>query len=100
MEKRNIPTATIVSTAFITPARLAARNLQLDALPLIVVPHPLNDLTPGQVGDLARSAYPLILLHLTGQEALEPTVHADYVRPERRKVAGNNRQGGVGGEKA
>jgi hypothetical protein len=68
-------------------------------LPLIVVPHPLNDLTPDQVRDLARSVYPLILLHLTGQEPLEPTVHADFERPERRKVAGNNPPAGVEGGK-
>ena len=59
-----------MSTAFLTHGRLAAKNLQLDELPLLVTPHPLNDLTPAEVRELARSAYPVVLEQLTGQGEL------------------------------
>ena len=51
-------------------AGCAAKNLQLDELPLLITPHPLNDLTPDEVRDLARGAYPVDLKQLTGQGEL------------------------------
>jgi hypothetical protein len=90
-----VPTATVVTTAFIRPARLAARSLQVEDLPLIVTPHPLNDLEPGQVEDLARAVYPLLILHLTGQGVLEPTVHAPFEHPAGNAMtAGTDAEGG------
>ncbi len=87
-----MPTATVVSTAFLTHGRLAAKNLQLDDLPLLVTPHPLNDLTPDEVRELARSAYPVIIEQLTGQGALAQHTRIDFVHPASRA------QPGVGGE--
>jgi len=40
LEKRGVPTATVVTTSFLRHARLAARNLKLEKLPLVVTPHP------------------------------------------------------------
>jgi len=89
-----VPTSTIVSTAFLTHGRLAARNLQLDDLPLVVTPHPLNDLTPEQVRELARSAYPIIVEQLTGQGVLEQHTRVDYVHPAaRNRVHGGTAPG-------
>jgi len=76
-----VPTSTIVSSAFLTHGRLAARNLQLEELPLVVTPHPLNDLTEEQVAELARAAYPVIIKQLTGQGMLEKETKVNYVRP-------------------
>jgi hypothetical protein len=73
-----------VSTAFLTHGRLAAKNLQLDDLPLVVTPHPLNDLTPDEVRELARSAYPVIVGQLTGQGVLAQHTLVDYVHPAAR----------------
>jgi hypothetical protein len=67
--------------------RLAAKNLQLDDLPLVVTPHPLNDLTPAEVRELARSAYPVIVEQLTGQGVLAQHTRVDYVHPAARKSA-------------
>jgi hypothetical protein len=67
-----VPTSTVVSTAFLTHGHLAARNLQLDALPLLVLPHPLNDLTPEAVHALARAAYPVVIEQLTGMGRQAP----------------------------
>lgn len=92
-----MPTSTIVTTAFITPARLAAKNLQIPSLPLIVTPHPLNDLTPEEVKRLAQAVYPLIVTQLTSAGKLEENVYADFVHPRGAKgaatVDATNRKG-------
>jgi hypothetical protein len=87
MEKRGVPTSTVVSTAFLTHGRLAAKNLQLDDLPLIVAPHPLNDLTPDEVRELALSAYPIVIEQLTGQGVLAKHTKVDFVHPAARGEA-------------
>ena len=76
-----MPTSTIVSTAFLTHGRLAAKNLQLENLPLLVTPHPVNDLTPDEVREMAQSAYPVVVNQLTGQGALEKHTLIDFVHP-------------------
>ncbi len=70
-----------MSAAFLKHGRLAAKNLQLDDLPLAVTPHPLNDLTPAEVRDLARAAYPVIIEQLTGQGTVEKETRVNYVHP-------------------
>ncbi len=64
-------------------ARFAAKNLRIDDLPLLITPHPVNDLTPEQVRDMARSAYPTIVEQLTSNE-VEQNTKIDYVRPATR----------------
>jgi hypothetical protein len=44
----------------------------------------LNDLTPDQVRELARSAYPIVIRQLTGQGPLEKQTHVDFVHPAER----------------
>lgn len=61
-------------------ARHAAKNLRLDELPLLITPHPINDLTPDQVRDMAKVAYPTIVKQLTSTE-LEANTKIDYVLP-------------------
>lgn len=65
-------------------ARLAAKNLHIDDLPLLVPPHPLYDLTPEQLRELARAAYPLIVEQLTGQGPQALITRVDFVRPAER----------------
>jgi hypothetical protein len=65
---------------------MAAKNLQLEALPLLVTPHPLNDLTPDQMRDLARAAYPVVIRQLTGQGELEKDSHIDFRHPAHDRV--------------
>jgi hypothetical protein len=65
---------------------MAAKNLQLEALPLLVTPHPLNDLTPDQMRDLARAAYPVVIRQLTGKGTLEQDTHVDFVHPAHDRV--------------
>jgi len=79
-----VPASTVVSTAFLTHGHLAAKNLQLDELPLLVVPHPLNDLTPDEVRELARAAYPVVVEQLTGNGKQAPHTQVDFVHPASR----------------
>jgi len=51
---------------------MAAKNLQMDELPLLVLPHPLNDLTADEVRALARAAYPVVVEQLTGMGRQAP----------------------------
>jgi hypothetical protein len=44
----------------------------------------LNDLTPDQVRELARSAYPIVIRQLTGQGPQEKQTHVDFVHPAER----------------
>jgi hypothetical protein len=53
-------------------------------LPLLVTPHPLNDLTPDEVRELARSAYPVIIEQLTGRGVLAKHTRIDFVHPAER----------------
>ena len=95
MEKRGVPSATVVTTAFLKHARLAAKNLKLEQLPLVVTPHPLNDLTPGQVEELARAAYPVLIAHLTSPDALGAECRIDFVHPaERAREDAHAEEGG------
>ena len=79
-----MPTSTIVSTAFHRHGRLAAKNLHIDELPLIVTPHPLNDLTPEQVKDLARACYPAIVRQLTGAAPQQKDDVIAFIHPNAR----------------
>ena len=68
-------------------ARQAAKNLHIEDLPLLIPPHPLYDLTPEQVRELARIAYPALIEQLTSQAKLAPIARIDYVRPKDRNDA-------------
>lgn len=61
-------------------ARYAAKNLHIDDLPLLITPHPINDLTPEQLREMAQVAYPVIVKQLTSQEN-ELDTQIDYVHP-------------------
>jgi hypothetical protein len=70
-------------------ARLAAKHLRIDTLPLLITPHPLNDLTPEQVRDMARVAYPTIVKQLTAGEP-EASTKIAYVHPAGLRRAPKN----------
>lgn len=58
--------------------------MHIDDLPLVVTPHPLNDLTPDEVRELAVAAYPLIVQQLTGQSVNGQDARVDFLRPDKR----------------
>ncbi|HSQ03112.1 MAG TPA: hypothetical protein VLN59_03690 [Burkholderiales bacterium] len=60
-------------------------------MPLLITPHPLNDLTPEEVRELARAAYPIVTRQLTGQGAQEKETRASFVHPATRKAGAGQR---------
>jgi hypothetical protein len=74
-------------------ARLAAKNLKLEKLPLVVTPHPLNDLTVDQVRELAAAAYPRIIAHLTTPTPVPEQSEVAFVHPaDRSKGSGSDHE--------
>lgn len=60
----------------------------MEALPLLVVPHPLNDLTPDEVAELARAAYPIVVEQLTGVGPQAAHTPVNFVHPAARAAKG------------
>ena len=69
---------------------MSAKHLQIVDLPLIVAPHPLNDLTPEDLRVLADAAYPLIIEQLTNQQVEGQNAKVNFVRPAERNPNQNS----------
>jgi hypothetical protein len=78
----------VITTAFLNHALAAAKHLRNDGLPLVVPPHPLYDLSPDHLRDLAHIAYPLIIQQLTEEEPVQSVLRVNYQRPAKQPVAG------------
>jgi len=63
-----------------------------DDLPLVVPPHPLYDLPPEELRELARRAYPLIVEQLTKQTQITAVMRVDYERPAALRQSTKERQ--------
>ena len=75
----------MISASFRVHARLAARNQNIDKIPVLITPHPVNDLNDEQLLDMARAALPVIIEQLSGQGAIAPETRIDYVHPAVRE---------------
>ena len=64
--------------------------MQIVDLPLIVAPHPLNDLTPEDLRVLADAAYPMIVEQLTSQQVAGQNAKVNFVRPAERNPNRNS----------
>ena len=64
-EDAGIPTATVISTEFVSAARAQARALGADDYGTITVAHPIQTLTRDEVRALADTAYDAIVARLT-----------------------------------
>jgi hypothetical protein len=62
-------------------ARLAAKNQAISDIPILITPHPVNDLTPEQLKEMAVAAFPVIVDQLTSQGVLPQNQPIDYVHP-------------------
>jgi hypothetical protein len=65
-EDHGIPTATVISSEFVTAARAQAAALGATAYETVVVSHPIQTLTRDEVRVLADKAYDAIVARLTG----------------------------------
>ena len=59
----------------------AADNLRIPDLPLLVPPHPLYDLSPDEIREVARRAYPALIDQLTNRAKPPRVTRVNYVRP-------------------
>jgi hypothetical protein len=57
-EKRGVPSAAIVTDAFIETAKAMARSWGVPDYPFVTVPHPVANLTEQQLDRLAREVVP------------------------------------------
>ncbi len=64
-EDHGIPTATVISSEFVTAARAQAEALGARDYRAVVVPHPIQTLTREEVQALADKAYDEIVRRLT-----------------------------------
>lgn len=66
LESRGVPTAPVVTTAFVEEAHLQRAALGMDDLEPAVVAHPVSTLSDEQLEARARQAAPQVLRLLTG----------------------------------
>ena len=66
LEQRGVPTAVIITSAFVQEAEGQQAALGAPHLQPVVVPHPVSTLSDGEIKARAEGALPLILRTLTG----------------------------------
>lgn len=65
LEKRGIPTATIVTEMFFESGRATAKNLAMPHVPIVPIPHPIANLPPEELKVRSEAAFPQVLEALT-----------------------------------
>ncbi|MGI8722706.1 MAG: UGSC family (seleno)protein [Geodermatophilaceae bacterium] len=66
VERAGVPTVVIVTTEFLTTARISARAAGIPDYPFVVIDHPLGSLTPPLLGQRADMALDQISTRLAG----------------------------------
>ena len=66
LEERGVPTAVIITAAFVRAAEVQRAALGADRLELVVITHPLSTLPEDEIQDRAEEAVPQIQRVLTG----------------------------------
>jgi len=69
LERRGVPTATFVSHVFNTYARGLCRMQGLDALPIVVIPHPVAACAPAELRERVRKVHAELRAALTQSKA-------------------------------
>ncbi len=64
-EAHGVPTAIVISSAFVPAARLQAAALGAPAYPVVVVPHPVQPLTPEGLQRLADKIFEEVVCQVT-----------------------------------
>jgi hypothetical protein len=60
---------------------MAARNQSIPDIPILITPHPVNDLTSDQLREMAMAALPVVIEQLTRKGALPQNQPIDFVHP-------------------
>lgn len=64
IERAGVPTVVIVTTEFLTTARISARAAGIPEYPFVVIDHPLGSLTPSELVQRADAAMEQVLARL------------------------------------
>jgi hypothetical protein len=64
-EAHGVPTAIVISSAFVAAARLQAAALGAPAYSMVVVPHPVQPLTPEELYRLADKIFDEVVRRVT-----------------------------------
>ena len=67
LEQRGVPTAVIVTAAFVEEAEVQRAALGADDLEPVVITHPLSTLSEEEIADRAKEAAPQLERVLTGR---------------------------------
>ncbi|MFH1484438.1 MAG: hypothetical protein ABIH46_00060 [Chloroflexota bacterium] len=67
LQKKSIPTVTIVTSEFVPLAKFLAKARGFPDLPLVVVPHPFETLAAETVRKVADEKFDELMKHLTGE---------------------------------
>jgi len=70
LEAAGIPTAAVATEPFLDEALEQARVLGMPDYRVVLVPHPVQLLTPAELDGLADAAFPEILARLTGDAGI------------------------------
>jgi hypothetical protein len=90
LEKRGVPTATINSDAFVVLGQQEAVALGVPGLPIVMVPHPMGDVSAEVVVERARGMIPQLIRVLTGDTATLESDYTDLYIGESDKFARSN----------
>lgn len=66
LQKKGIPTVTVVTSEFVSLARFHAKARGFPDLPLVVVPHPFNTLSSDEVLRIAEEKFDELIACLVG----------------------------------
>ena len=64
---------------------MAAKNQNIDNVPVLITPHPVNDLNDAQLREMAAAALPVIIDQLTNTGVLAAETRIDFVHPAARE---------------
>ncbi len=72
MQKRGVPTVSIVDEVFVSLAKSYAASHGSPDLPMVVVPHPFETRTREEIRAIADKAFPQILAQVTKSAKPKP----------------------------
>ncbi len=90
LEKRGVPTATVNSDAFVVLGQQEAVALGVPGLPIVMVPHPMGDVSAEVVAERARNMVSQVVAVLTGDPAELESEYTDLYISESEKFARSN----------
>jgi hypothetical protein len=82
LEKRGIPTATVISTAFSRAAKLQAAGRGLSQLPIVEIPHPMHSAPKPVVAERAEAVVTQLVEALTRRTGSTPVAESRTLEAE------------------